>query len=100
MPQDLNPLPPGKDEIKPVHICRNVWIGSGTYIQKGVTIGEGAIIGTNSVVVTDIPPFAVAATKLPASANAGSVVTTVALNVFPQLIVPALLLFVPRLPYR
>jgi hypothetical protein len=42
-----------------------------------------------------VPPFAVAAAKMPGSANAGSVVTTAAVNVFPQLIVPALLLFVP-----
>ena len=52
--------PPGKHEVKPVHICRNAWIGAGCYIHKGVTIGEGAIIGSNSVVVTDIPAFAIA----------------------------------------
>jgi hypothetical protein len=42
-----------------------------------------------------IPPVVVAATKMPGSANAGSVITTGAVNVFPLLIVPALLLFVP-----
>jgi acetyltransferase-like isoleucine patch superfamily enzyme len=47
-------------DIRPVRICRDAWIGNGTHIMKGVTIGEGAIIGANSVVITDIPPFALA----------------------------------------
>ncbi len=42
-----------------------------------------------------IPPIVVAATKMPGSANAGSILTTAAVIIFPQLIVPALLLFVP-----
>ena len=53
-------LPPTPEEIKPVHICKNVWIGHGCSIMKGVTVGEGAIIGANSVVITDIPPYSVA----------------------------------------
>src|SRR4051812_3641037 len=52
--------PPRPDEIKPVRICKYAWIGQGAYIMKGVTIGEGAIIGANSVVISDIPPYAVA----------------------------------------
>jgi len=53
-------LPPTPDEIKPVRICRNAWIGHNVFIMKGVTIGEGAIIGVNSVVLSDIPPYSVA----------------------------------------
>lgn len=53
-------LPPPPEEVKPIRVCRNVWIGGGSAIMKGVTIGEGAIIGVNSVVVTDIPPYTVA----------------------------------------
>ena len=53
-------LPPPPDEIKPVRICRRAWLGQGASIMKGVTIGEGAIIGAQSVVVTDIPPYALA----------------------------------------
>ncbi len=53
-------LPPPPEEIKPVRICRRAWLGQGCAIMKGVTIGEGAIIGVNSVVVTDIPPYALA----------------------------------------
>ena len=53
-------LPPAADEIKPVRICRRAWIGQNSFIMKGVTVGEGAVIGANSVVLTDVPPFAVA----------------------------------------
>ena len=53
-------LPPRPEEIRPVRICKNAWIGNGSVILKGVTIGEGAIIGVNSVVVTDVPPYSVA----------------------------------------
>jgi acetyltransferase-like isoleucine patch superfamily enzyme len=53
-------LPPKAEEIKPVKICKNAWIGQNVFILKGVTVGEGAIIGVNSVVITDIPAYSVA----------------------------------------
>ncbi len=53
-------LPPDPKDIRPVRICRSAWIGNGSHIMKGVTIGEGAIIGANSVVISDVPPFALA----------------------------------------
>ncbi len=53
-------LPPQAEEVKPVRICRNAWIGHNAFIMKGVTVGEGAIIGVNSVVVSDIPAYSVA----------------------------------------
>jgi acetyltransferase-like isoleucine patch superfamily enzyme len=53
-------LPPRPEEIKPIRICKNAWIGGRSSIMKGVTIGEGAIIGVNSVVVTDVPPYSIA----------------------------------------
>lgn len=53
-------LPPHPNDVRPVRICRDAWIGNGSHIMKGVTIGEGAIIGANSVVITDIPPYSLA----------------------------------------
>ena len=53
-------LPPKPEEIKPVRICRNAWIGQNAFILKGVTVGEGAVVGVNSVVLTDVPPYSVA----------------------------------------
>jgi len=48
------------EDIRPIHVGRNAWIGHDSTIQKGVTIGESAIVGANSTVMTDIPAFAVA----------------------------------------
>lgn len=38
----------------PVHIGRNVWIGSSVQILPGVTIGDNSVIGAGSVVTHDI----------------------------------------------
>jgi acetyltransferase-like isoleucine patch superfamily enzyme len=53
-------LPPPDAEVRPVRICKMAWIGQNSFILKGVTVGEGAVVGVNSVVVTDIPAYAVA----------------------------------------
>ena len=45
---------------KNVIIEDNVWLGSKVTILGGITIGEGAIIQIGSVVVSDIPPLAIA----------------------------------------
>lgn len=44
----------------PIHIEDGVWLGSNTVVLSGVTIGRGAVIGAGSVVVKDIPPYAIA----------------------------------------
>jgi acetyltransferase-like isoleucine patch superfamily enzyme len=46
--------------IKDIEIEDNVWLGSRVIILGGVTIGEGAIIQAGSVVVNDIPKYAIA----------------------------------------
>jgi acetyltransferase-like isoleucine patch superfamily enzyme len=46
-------------EARPVSIGNNVWVGFGSIILPGVHIGEGSVIGSRSVVVDDVPPFAV-----------------------------------------
>jgi acetyltransferase-like isoleucine patch superfamily enzyme len=52
--------PVSPKDIRPVRICRDAWIGNGAHIMKGVTVGEGAVVGANSVVITDVPPYALA----------------------------------------
>ena len=50
------------DEVylgKEVSIGRNVWIGADCTILPGCTIGEGAIIAACSVVVKDVPDYAI-----------------------------------------
>jgi len=44
--------------LKPVVIENHVWIGSYVKILPGVKIGEGAIIAMGSVVVKDVPKYA------------------------------------------
>lgn len=39
----------------PVHIGRNVWIGSNATVLPGVTIGDGAIVAAGAVVDKDVP---------------------------------------------
>jgi hypothetical protein len=40
-------------------IGNDVWIGQGVFIRSGVTIGDGAVIGARSVVLSDVPPYAI-----------------------------------------
>jgi len=56
----LDYVSPRTEDFRPVRICRGAWIGNGAHIMKGVTIGEGAVIGANSVVMSDVPAFALA----------------------------------------
>ena len=62
---DGHPLDAGKrrqkltvsmEDIKPVEIKDDVWIGVDSYIGKGVVIGERSIVGAGSVIRKNIPP--------------------------------------------
>ena len=44
-----------------VIIGNDVWIGYGATILSGVSIGDGAAIGACSLVVKDVPPYAIVA---------------------------------------
>lgn len=44
-----------------VDIGNDVWIGQGVFIKSGVKIGDGAVIAAHSVVVDDVPAYAIAA---------------------------------------
>ncbi len=48
------------EDVAPVRIGNNVWLGAKVTVLKGVSIGDGAIVGANAVVTSDLPPGAVA----------------------------------------
>ena len=54
--QRLDCIPVDPDDVKPVKIGNNVWIGAYSAILKGVTIGDNSIIATHSVVTKDVQP--------------------------------------------
>ena len=49
----------GNDDIKPVSIGDDVWIGRRAMIMPGVSIGHGCIIGAGAIVTKDVPDFCV-----------------------------------------
>ncbi len=53
----LSGLPPPADEVKPIVIGDNVWIGARCIVYPGVNIGEGTVVGAGSVVMASVPPF-------------------------------------------
>ena len=54
---DIKDLPVKGDLI----IGNDVWIGYDSLIKNGVNVGDGAIIAARSVVVKDVPPYAIVA---------------------------------------
>lgn len=47
------------EENKKTIIGNDVWIGANAIILAGVNIGDGAIIGANSLVTSDVEPYAI-----------------------------------------
>ena len=48
------------DFNNPSIIENDVWLGANVVVKQGIKVGTGAVIGANSVVISDIPPYAVA----------------------------------------
>lgn len=42
-----------------VTLCGDNWVGANATILKGVTIGEGAVVAAGSLVIKDVPPYAI-----------------------------------------
>ncbi len=47
------------EDLGAVNIGNDVWIWESVLIKGGINIGDGAVIGMGSVVVKDVPPFAI-----------------------------------------
>ena len=43
------------NEIRPIRLGRNVWLGAGCIVLKGVEVGSGAVIGAGSLLTKSIP---------------------------------------------
>ena len=54
-------LPPDLDDVRPITIKDNVWIGTRAFIGPGVTIGEGSIVAAHAVVFSDVAPYTIVA---------------------------------------
>ena len=53
--------PPADDQVRPITLEDNVWIGHNAIIYPGVTIGEGSIVSAGAVVTTEVPAYTVVA---------------------------------------
>jgi lipopolysaccharide O-acetyltransferase len=53
-------LDQGIAKVEPVEICDGAWLGQNVVVGPGVRIGRGAVVGANSVVLEDVPDYAVA----------------------------------------
>jgi acetyltransferase-like isoleucine patch superfamily enzyme len=42
-------------DVRPIRIGSNVWIGANAVILKGIEIGDGAVVGAGSIVTKSIP---------------------------------------------
>jgi acetyltransferase-like isoleucine patch superfamily enzyme len=53
--------PPEEEEVGTgiIRIGHDVWIGEQAMIAPGVKIGHGAVVGARSLVLKDVPPYAV-----------------------------------------
>lgn len=59
MPDNTQKVNGLKDKEVKTEIGNDVWIGLGAIIKRGVKIGNGAIIAAGSVVVKDVPDYAI-----------------------------------------
>ena len=53
---DLNPANRQVCIPSPIHIGKNVWVGSNSTILAGVTIGDNSVVAAGAVVTKDVEP--------------------------------------------
>lgn len=49
------------EDVKPIRIEDNVWIGGGAIIYPGVTIGACSVVARGAIVMTSVPPYVIVA---------------------------------------
>ena len=49
----------GRDEMKPVTVEDDVWIGRGAIVMHGLSIGEGSIVAAGALVTRDVEPYTI-----------------------------------------
>jgi acetyltransferase-like isoleucine patch superfamily enzyme len=49
------------EDVKPIHIEDNVWVGSGVTVFPGVTLGEGCIVARGAIVMSNVPSYVIVA---------------------------------------
>jgi acetyltransferase-like isoleucine patch superfamily enzyme len=57
----MNGEPPDINDVRPVIIGDNVWVGTGSIIFPGVVIGDNSIVSARSVVMSSVPANTVVA---------------------------------------
>ena len=50
-----------RGDVGMVVVEDDVWIGYGAIVLSGVTIGRGAVVAAGSLVIKDVPPYAIVA---------------------------------------
>ena len=55
----FSPIPRTRNELEPITIEHDVWIGEGVTLKPGITIGQGAVIAAKAVVTHDVPPYSI-----------------------------------------
>jgi len=48
--------PAAEQDVKPIQIGNNVWIGRNATIFPGVTIGDNSVVATGACVIASVPP--------------------------------------------
>jgi acetyltransferase-like isoleucine patch superfamily enzyme len=54
-------FPPDAEDVRPITIGNNVWLGTGAIVFPGVTVGDNSIVSAHAVVMSDVPPNVVVA---------------------------------------
>ena len=53
--------PANAEDVRPIDIEDNVWIGAQSILYPGVRVGEGSVVATGSVVMNEVPPYTIVA---------------------------------------